>query len=358
MSKKKIIHLDMDAFYASIEKRDNPKLQSIPVVVGGMPNSRGVVSTCCYEARKFGIHSSMPAAKAKRLCNHAIFIHPKMNIYKKESRKIFSIYSRFTNIMEPLSLDEAYLDVTEDKLKIGSAIRTAKIIKKEVYKETGLTVSAGVSYNKFLAKTASDMNKPDGLTVLLPDDAEKLLKTFPVEKFYGIGNATSKKMHTHGIYTGGDIIKVGKNRLYQLFGKQGLLFYDFATGVDTRPVMPDRVRKSIGREVTLPKDLLDKNTIFNIIKNLASNVSDILKKMGLSAKTVILKIRYFNFHTITRSHTALSPFMEASDIFNITTNLVSKTEIGKEKIRLVGISVSGLENHISVPKQLFFSFEI
>jgi len=355
---RKIIHLDMDAFYASIEKRNNPSLKDKPVIVGGLPNKRGVVSTCSYEARKYGVHSAMPSAAALKLCKNAVFILPDIEKYKKESRKIFEIYKKYADVMEPLSLDEAFLDVTQDRMNIGSASETAKIIKKEVYSKTGLCVSAGVSYNKFLAKLASDMEKPDGLTVITPKKAPFIIENLPVEKFFGIGKQTAKKMHYHKIFTGKDILNAGQKKLTALFGKQGNLFYSFASGSDLRPVSDLRERKSCGREITFEKDIADKKIIIEIIKNLSILVSDIIKKINARPYTITLKIRYFDFHTITRSATLNSPFLNGEEIFKSICPLLEKTDAGKKSIRLLGISASNFETESCFPKQLIFDFNL
>jgi len=348
----------MDAFYASIEQRNNPSLKNKPVIVGGMPNKRGVVSTCSYEARKFGIHSAMASKKALKLCPNAVFVFPNIEKYKKESIKIFEIYKKYTDLVEPLSLDEAFLDVTNDKAKIGSATKTAEIIKKEVFSKTGLCVSAGVSYNKFLAKLASDMEKPNGLTIITPKKAKKIIENLPVKKFFGIGKQTAKKMHYHKIFTGKDLLNAGEEKLVSLFGKNGKLFYLFASGNDHRPVTDHRQRKSCGKEITFDKDIFDKNQIIKIIKHLCVAVSDLIKKIEVKPYTVSLKIRYFDFHTITRSTTIASPFFEAKEIFQLILPLIEKTEIGKKEIRLLGISASNFENKSLIHKQLVFDFPI
>lgn len=348
----------MDAFYASIEKRNNPSLKDKPVIVGGLPNKRGVVSTCSYEARKYGVHSAMPSAAALKLCKNAVFILPDIEKYKKESRKIFEIYKKYADVMEPLSLDEAFLDVTQDRMNIGSASETAKIIKKEVYSKTGLCVSAGVSYNKFLAKLASDMEKPDGLTVITPKKAPAIIENLPVEKFFGIGKQTAKKMHYHRIYTGKDILNAGQKKLTAIFGKHGNLFYSFASGHDLRPVSDFRERKSCGREITFEKDISDKKTIIEIIKKLSTLVSDIIKKIKVRPHTITLKIRYYDFHTITRSTTLNSPFFSSEEIFRLTCPLLEKTDAGKKSIRLLGISASNFETESCFPKQLIFDFNL
>ncbi|MDY0360788.1 MAG: DNA polymerase IV [Desulforegulaceae bacterium] len=353
---QKIIHLDMDAFYASIEKRDNPSLKNIPVIVGGLPNKRGVVSTCSYEARKYGVHSAMPSAKALKLCKNAVFILPDIEKYRKESKKIFEIYKKYADIMEPLSLDEAFLDVTKDRAKIGSASKTAEIIKKEVFSKTGLCVSAGVSYNKFLAKLASDMEKPDGLTIITPKKAPFIIEGLPVEKFFGIGKQTAKKMHYHKIFTGKDILNAGQKKLASLFGKQGHMFYSFASGKDLRPVTDHRERKSCGKEITFEKDILDKAKIIQIIKRLCVMVSDLIKKINIKPRTITLKIRYFDFYTITRSKTLDAPFFNSEEIFEHIYPLLEKTQAGEKSIRLLGITASNFETQSLTPKQLVFDF--
>lgn len=346
----------MDAFYASIEKRNNPSLKNKPVIVGGLPNRRGVVSTCSYEARKFGVHSAMPSAKALKLCKNAVFIVPDIEKYRKESKKIFEIYKNYADVMEPLSLDEAFLDVTKDKAFIGSASKTAEIIKKEVYAKTGLCVSAGVSYNKFLAKLASDMEKPDGLTIITPQKAPAIIENLPVEKFFGIGKQTAKKMHYHKIFTGKDLLNTGEEKLLRLFGKPGRLFYLFASGHDERPVFDHRERKSCGREITFDKDINDIKKIIQVIKHLCVMVSGLIKTIEVKPLTVTLKLRYFDFHTITRSTTANAPFFEPQEMFALIFPLLEKTEAGKKSIRLLGVSASNFEKESSLPKQLVFDF--
>lgn len=353
---QKIIHLDMDAFYASIEKRDNPSLKNKPVIVGGLPHKRGVVSTCSYEARKYGVHSAMSSAKALKLCKNAVFIIPDIEKYKKESKKIFELYRKYADAMEPLSLDEAFLDVTRDRAKIGSASKTAEIIKKEVFSKTGLFVSAGVSYNKFLAKLASDMEKPDGLTIITPEKAPLIIENLPVEKFFGIGKQTAKKMHYHNIFTGKDILNAGQKKLTALFGKQGCVFYSFASGRDLRPVTEHRERKSCGREITFEKDIYDKKIILKIIKKLCIMVSDIITKSNLKPHTLTLKIRFYDFYTITRSITSNTSFFYPEEIYRLILPLLEKTDAGKKSIRLLGVSASNFETKASKPEQLLFDF--
>ncbi|CAB1061728.1 DNA polymerase IV (EC [Olavius sp. associated proteobacterium Delta 1] len=255
---RKIIHLDMDAFYASVEQRDTPELKGKPVIVGGDPNHRGVVAACSYEARKFGIHSAMASSTAYKLCPDAIFIRPRFDVYKAVSSEIREIFHEYTNLVEPLSLDEAFLDVTENFKEMVSATLIAKEIKNQIYSRTGrLTASAGVSFNKFLAKVASDINKPDGITVVTPEMAASFIDRLPIRKFFGVGKVTEEKMIGFGIKTGADLKKYKKEKLIQIFGKSGNYFYNIAHGKDDRPVEPNRIRKSIGKETTLPEDIDD-----------------------------------------------------------------------------------------------------
>lgn len=255
---RKIIHIDMDAFYASVEVRDNPSLRGKPLIVGGLPNSRGVVATCSYEARKFGIHSGMASCHARQLCPEAIFLTPRFEAYTEVSRKIRSIFLDYTDLVEPLSLDEAYLDVTCNKRGIPYATRTAREIKKRIHAETGgLTASAGVSYNMFLAKIASDLHKPDGLTVIRPEDAYDILMELPIGKFYGVGRVTEKLFFDRGIKTGADLIRMTREELTASFGKSGDYYYEVVRGNDEREVTPEREHKSLGTECTFVHDTTD-----------------------------------------------------------------------------------------------------
>ncbi|TYT73665.1 DNA polymerase IV [Desulfobotulus mexicanus] len=336
----KIIHVDMDAFYAAIEQRDNPELKGRPVIVGGNPKGRGVVATCSYEARKFGIHSAMSSAQALRKCPHAIFIHPRKEVYAAVSIQIFSICQKFSSCIEPLSLDEAFLDVSEDILNLGSATRTAERLLEEIHKHTGLTASAGVSFNKFLAKVASEIHKPAGITVIRPEEAPAFLESLPVRKFFGVGKTTEKKMHKHGLFTGADIKAMGEEKLKALFGKAGKDFYTFAMGRDERPVMAQRIRKSMGREVTLESDIRDTDTMLAILKTLARDVEACLLRKKYAGHTLTLKVKYDNFCSITRSATFVRPLWRAEDIMENIPELLARTEAGKKAVRLLGLSIS------------------
>ena len=338
---RKIIHVDMDAFYASVEIRDNPSLRGKPVVVGGMPNSRGVVCTCSYAARKFGVHSAMPASRAHQLCPQAVFLHPRFEVYREISRQIRKIFFDYTDLVEPLSLDEAYLDVTCNKRGIPYATRTAREIKARIFKETGgLTASAGVSFNKFFAKVASDLQKPDGLTVIPPDKAEELLETLPIGKFYGVGKVTEKHFLKIGIKTGGDLKKLSRLELMRMFGKTGEFYYEIARGIDTREVEPNRERKSLGTEITFQSDITDLTEMIPVIQQQSQEVSDDLKKKALAGRTITLKVKFFDFKTITRSRTLDSYTDNADVIASVARELLLASDAGKIAVRLLGVTVS------------------
>ena len=341
---KKIIHLDMDAFYASIEQRDNPSLKGKPVIVGGDPNRRGVVSTCSYEARKYGVHSAMPSKTAIKLCPQAIFLPPRFEAYKNASGEFLSICADYTDLIEPLSLDEAFLDVTENKKNMLSATIIAKEIQSRVFSEMGLTVSAGVSYNKFLAKIASDINKPNGIAVIRPMDAEKFLETLPIGKFYGVGKIGEKKMMALGINNGLDLKMRDLETLLKHFGKAGKFYYDIVRGIDARDVAPYRERKSYGREITLAEDILDMDLIKSILEHIAAELESALKRKNIKGRTVTLKIKYYDFQQITRSRTLDRLVDSADEIINEVYQLLDSTDAGIKKIRLLGISLSNFDN--------------
>ncbi len=337
---RKIIHIDMDAFYASVEQRENPEYRGKPVIVGGPPHSRGVVAACSYEARRFGIHSAMPSSKAYRLCPRAIFAKPHFSLYKEISRQIRDIFHQYTDLVEPLSLDEAYLDVTENFMNITSATIIAREIKKKILDETRLTASAGVSYNKFLAKVASDMNKPNGLTVITPGDAGRFIEKLPVGKFFGIGKVTEKYLKERGLLTGKDLKDLDITEMVRIFGKTGTFFYNIVRGIDTRPVNPHWVRKSLGKEVTLQEDIVTVEEALEILKKLASEVYLLLEKNSIRARTLTLKVKYHDFKSVTRSVT-LDEFIGSEEIIMMhVKRLLGSTEAGEKRIRLLGISTS------------------
>ena len=345
MKERKIIHVDMDAFYASIEQRNNPTLKGKPVIVGGTPENRGVVAACSYEARKFGIHSAMSSARALKLCPHAVFLRPDFDSYCAVSDRIMEIFRDYTDLVEPLSLDEAYLDVTENKKGIPWATAAAREIKQRILDETLLTASAGVSYNKFLAKVASDFNKPNGMTVITPERAGEFIEQLPVRKFYGIGKATEQRLKDLGILFGRDLRDLALADMMRIFGSSGEFYYYIARGIDERTVNPDRVRKSLGKETTLKRDIDDMGEITGVLRSLAAEVMECLQSDGIKARTLTLKVKYHDFQSITRSVTLGEPITEAAIIEHHYERLLKLTEAGKKKIRLLGLSMSNFEEN-------------
>lgn len=342
-SVRKIIHIDMDAFYASIEQRDDPELKGKPIAVGG-GSERGVVSAASYEARKYGIHSAMSSKIARRKCPDLIFIKGRMEHYKAVSSEIMEIFFEYTDLVEPLSIDEAFLDVTENKQGLQSATLIAKEIKEKIYQKTELTASAGVSVNKFLAKIASDYDKPDGLYVIKPADVDEFIKRLPVEKFHGVGNVTAKKMHQHGIYRGSDLRNMSQRWLIKHFGKVGIHYFNISHGIDKRPVNPQRIRKSVGTEKTFEKDLQSR---FEIVTALYHIEKELLRRMERSqsyGRTLTLKIKFSDFKQITRSKT-IPQLIDNFDILHRTAKeIFYQLEWGEKKIRLLGLSVSQLKD--------------
>jgi DNA polymerase-4 len=339
---RKILHVDMDAFFASVEQRDNPEYQGRPVIVGGTPAQRGVVAACSYEAREFGIHSAMPSSRAVKRCPEAIFLPPRFSAYKACSEKIHAIFNDYTSLVEPLSLDEAYLDVSDCKQCDGSATKIAAEIKRRIQNELNLVASAGVSYNKFLAKIASDMDKPNGLCIIRPEHAQAFIDELPVGKFFGVGRVTEKKMHQLDIFYGADLKKYTLAELQQYFGKAATYYYNIVRGFDERPVRVNRERKSIGKETTFCQDLTDKRKIWATLKALAVNIVEMLNKRGLAARTIVLKVKYNDFKLITRSVTLPASFSDASSVTDALPVLLKKTSVGEVPVRLVGISLAGL----------------
>ena len=343
MAVTKIIHIDMDAFYASVEQRDTPELRGSPVIVGGSPDGRGVVAACSYEARRFGIHSAMPSSRARRLCPEAVFLKPRFDVYRRESRRLQAVYHEFTDLVEPLSLDEAYLDVTGSTRFDGSAARLAAEIKRRIREETGLTASAGVSYNKFLAKIASDMDKPDGLYVITPAEGPAFIESLSVRRFHGIGRATEARMKRLGIHTGADLKALPRERLVREFGKAGHHYYNIARAIDERSVNAKRVRKSVGSETTLEQDLDDTATMLEILERQAEKVAGIMERRELAARTLTVKVKYDNFRLVTRSRTLPEPLRRRDQMSPLLPGLLAKTEAGERKVRLLGVTVSNLE---------------
>lgn len=351
-AQRKILHIDMDAFYASVEQRDFPELKGRPVIVGGRPNSRGVVAACSYEARKYGVRSAMPSHRAAQLCKEAVFVKARFDVYRAVSAQIHAVFRRYTSAVEPLSLDEAYLDVTDAAKAVGSATQLAKLIKEQIKEATDLTASAGVSYNKFLAKIASDMDKPDGLYVIRPERAQQFIDELEVRKFYGVGRVTEEKMHQLGIFNGADLRKFSQLEMQTLFGKSGKYYFDIARAIDTRPVREYRERKSIGSETTFEQDQISKRVLWETLQGLARRVADTLADKERVARTVTLKVRYSDFELITRSKTVDGWVVDFKDVCDSLPELLRKTEAGKRSVRLVGVSVSKLQSRsIEIPEK-------
>lgn len=339
---RKIIHVDMDAFFAAVEIRDNPQYKGKPIIVGGKPNSRGVVATCSYEARKFGIHSAMPSFMAYKLCPQAIFVRGRFDAYREASKLIEEIFFEYSDLVEPVSIDEAYLDVTNNKKCIASATQIAIEIRSKIFNKTKLTASAGVSYNKFLAKIASDMNKPDGLVVVTPLKAKQVLEELPIGKFHGIGKASEKKMKMLGINNGKDLKERTLKELVQHFGKVGKYYYNIVRGIDNREIVTERIRKSLGHERTFSKDVTNIDTMVKIISELGEKISKQMQERHFKAKTLTLKIKYANFDVVSRSKTIDIPFDKVDVINHLGRKMLLENLGPKCKIRLLGMSVSNL----------------
>ncbi len=338
---RRILHVDMDAFYASVEQRDNPGLRGKPVAVGGQPNRRGVVAAASYEARTFGVRSAMPMAQAVKLCPSLVIVPPDFSRYKAASSTIFGLYRDVTPLVEPLSLDEAYLDVTENSWNEPLATRVAKRLKERIREATGLTASAGVAPNKFLAKIASGWKKPDGLTVIAPDRVEPFLHQLPVDALWGVGPVTAKKLRARGISRLVDVRAVDERVLREAVGSMADWLRQLANGVDDRPVIAHHEPKSSGTENTYAEDLTDLEAIRREIDEMAQHAVQWLERKGLLARTVTIKVRYSDFTTITRSHTAPAT-REAAGVSARALQLLEKTAAGQRPIRLLGVSVHNL----------------
>lgn len=340
--KRKIIHIDMDAFFAAVEQRDAPQLKGKAVIVGGKPDSRGVVAASSYEARQFGIYSAMPCSRAYQLCPDAVFVRPRFSAYKQVSAQIHEIFSEYTNLIEPLSLDEAYLDVSEADFCQRSASLLAKEIREKIYQKTRLTASAGISYNKFLAKLGSDQNKPNGQFVIKPGEAEQYLHNLPIGRFYGIGKVTEAKLKTANIHTGGDLKKQGLFALQKLFGSSAEYYYSISRGIDNRPVTNNRIRKSLGSEITFQQDLSDINEMKQQLTLLLDETLSSLSKRDLLAYTFTIKVKYADFKQVTRSYTCDSLVLDKEIAMQLITSLLKKTDADNKPVRLLGISFSNL----------------
>lgn len=342
MPHRKIIHIDMDAFYASVEQHDNPELKGKPVCVGG--GQYGVVAAASYEARKYGIRSAMPGRLALEKCPHLIVIKPRFQRYKEISQQIRSIFYEYTDLVEPLSLDEAYLDVTENKKNIESANEIAKEIRRKIFETTGLTASAGISVNKFLAKVASDYNKPNGQKTVHPTQIQDFMEKLPIEKFYGIGKVTANKMHELHIFSGKDLKAKSLEQLIALFGKSGAYYYNVVRGIHHSEVKPFRIAKSVGVEETFFENLLEENEVFSQLKTIAEALEGRAEKKNILGKTLTLKIKYKDFSVFTRSKTRESFYSGADDFFNTAQTLWELRPYDKP-IRLLGISLSNLNTN-------------
>jgi DNA polymerase-4 len=348
---RKIIHIDMDAFFASVEQLDNPELRGKPVAVGGS-GERHVVAAASYEARKFGVRSAMPSVIAKRLCPQLIFVQHHFDRYGKVSSDVFEILRRYTDLVEPLSIDEAFLDVTVDKKNIGSATIIAKKIKDEIRKETGLTASAGISVNKFLAKIASDIKKPDGLFLIAPEDAEKFIEELPVEKFYGIGKVTAEKMHKLGIHKGSDLKKWELEALIRNFGKAGLFYYDIARGNDDRQVETESERKSLGTELTYEKDLTSRFEIIAELYKVEKELMERLNHAETTGRTITVKVKFSDFRQVTRSKTLQNYIRDFDTLHREVSEIRKAMKLEGTRIRLLGVSISNLESDDDGERQL------
>jgi len=337
---RKIIHIDMDAFYASIEQRDNPQYRGKPVAVG-YAGPRGVVAAASYEARRYGVRSAMASATALRKCPHIIFVPSRFDVYRSVSRQIMEIFHEYTDQVEPLSLDEAFLDVTENFMNIPSATQIAREIKQKIYEATHLTASAGVSFNKFLAKIASDHNKPDGLFVVKPAMAEKFVESLAIEQFFGVGKVTAAHMHKMGIKTGWDLKQRTEQELVAHFGKAGHIYYQNARAIDHRRVESQRIRKSISSETTFDRDIDDVDELAVELDIVARDAFEDIKKKEFRGRTVTLKIKYADFKIITRSRTFAEPVTEYEDFYKAGFELLQIVDVSP-KVRLIGL---GLKNN-------------
>ncbi len=352
-----IIHCDLDAFFASVEQLDNPSLRGKPVVVGGSMHSRGVVSTCSYEARKFGVRSAMPTAQAYRLCPQAVFLPVNMPRYLEISKQVFSVLSRCSPIMEVISIDEAFLDISGCSRLYGSPEKIGCLIKEQVYSELGLTISVGISYNKFLAKLASDMDKPDGLRIITKSQALELLRPLPVSRLRGVGQKTGQSLNKLGIKTIGDIQDLPLGWLENKIGSAGRLFWELAHGIDGRVLEPKRERKSLGREETFPEDITDIAYLEKLIAQFAAELCRKLRKEKLQAASITIKLRYSNFKTITRSKT-INPCNSDIIVAQVASELLHHFYKNKQPLRLFGLSLGNLSPATSLVQGSLFESKL
>jgi DNA polymerase-4 len=347
---RKVIHVDMDAFYAAIEQRDDPALRGLPLAVGAA-SGRGVVMTASYEARRFGVRSAMPSSRARNLCPELVFVRPRFDVYKRESQRIRAVFARYTDLIEPASLDEAYLDVTAPKPGPMPAVAVARAIKAAIQAETGLTASAGVSFNKFLAKTASGLEKPDGLTVIRPEQALDFLATLPIDRFHGVGPATARRMRELGIACGADLQARSEADLVAAFGRAGAHYWRIATAQDDRPVEPNRPRRSLSVETTFGTDLRGEAALRSALIPLAEELAARAARAAFPGRTLTLKLRYADFALATRRVSHLLPFADAATILSAAEALLTHRPRTHDAIRLLGLGLS-TPALIQEPRQL------
>ena len=346
-----IMHVDMDAFYAAIEQRDNPELKGKPVIVGGSIESRGVVSTASYEARKYGVHSAMPMTEAHRRCPHGVYLPVDMQKYRRVSRQIMEIFHRFTPEVEAISLDEAFLDVTGSRKLFGTAEEIGREIKRLIQQEVQLTASVGLSYNKFLAKLASDMDKPDGFYQIRPEELESKVWPLPIRRMMGVGSKTAQMLEKMGVTTIGQLAGMNAGLLEHLLGKQGIMMHEVANGIDNRPVEPVRESKSVGRETTFPQDISEQYLLETILFTLTDDVCHTLRSSNLKGKTVSIKIRYPDFHSITRAVTLEQYTSSFEPVFASVQQLMQHNYKDGTAVRLIGVSVSNLKKDDQIVEQ-------
>ena len=339
---RKVIHIDMDAFFASVEQRDKPELRGRPVAVGGSA-VRGVVAAASYEARVFGVRSAMPSVTAKRRCPELVFVRPRFDVYRVVSQQIHAIFRRYTDLIEPLSLDEAYLDVTADRAGAGSATRIAQLIRRQIREETGLTASAGVSYNKFIAKIASDQNKPDGLFVVRPEQGADFVEQLPIRRFYGVGPKTGEKMARLGIHSGADLRACELDFLQEHFGSSASYLYYASRGIDQRPVKPDRIRKSIGAERTYGEDLQEAGALREALEGIVDILWERVNRQAARGRTVTLKLKYNDFRQITRARSLAVPVTNRDTLAATGQELLAAQLPVARGVRLLGLAVGNLE---------------
>lgn len=339
-SSRKIIHVDMDAFYTSVEQRDDPSLRGRPIVVGGSPEGRGVVAAASYEARKFGVRSAMSSAKAIRLCPELLFVPARFDVYRLVSRRIRAIFCSYTELVEPLALDEAYLDVTENLVGAPFATPIAKEIRARIRDELGLIASAGIGPTKFVAKLASDYDKPDGLVIVPPSRVQEFIWPLPVDRLWGVGPATAKRIRGLGLETIGDVARASRAEIERRLGRHGGFVYNLSRGIDPRRVTPTRLPKSRGAERTFPSDVKDLHALEGFVAGLVEELWPSLRRIESGARTITIKVRYEDFRTITRSRSLESPTNDPDQIRTVALELLRTTEAGQTPVRLVGVTAS------------------